>query len=145
MIRRPRSKVVCHLSLPAAAVALVLGLLLVLGPAGAPALAQDTAFTAAMDDPAYADPPTYLLELNDGELLPPEIVVPARTRFRMLVRNIGTKPAEFESNQLRQEEVLFMGAEAEVTITPLDPGTYDYFDEFDMRVMGRIVAREGGN
>ncbi len=138
MIRRPRCKGIRHLPSLAAAVALAIGL------GGTPAPAQDAALTAPMDDPAYADPPTYLLELNDGELLPPEIVVPAKTRFRMLVRNTGTKPAEFESNQLRQEEVLFMGAEVVVTITPLDPGTYDYFDEFDMRIMGRIVAKEGG-
>jgi hypothetical protein len=105
-------------------------------------LQKDAAgFSRQIDDPRYTKLPTYLVEMKDGELLPAELVVPEKTKFRMLVRNIGSKPAEFESNQLRQEKVLFMGAEVSVVITPLDAGSYDYFDDFAPAVHGKIIAR----
>lgn len=99
-------------------------------------------FSTPMDPDAAI--PTYLVELNDGALLPETLVVPAKTRFRIHVKNIGTKPSEFESNQMRLEEVLFMGAEATMMVTPLDPGEYDYFDEFQPGVMGKLTAKEAG-
>lgn len=92
-------------------------------------------------DPA-AEVATYRIELRDGELLPPVLVVPAKTRFKLHVVNIGTKPSEFESNQMRLEEVLFMGMDTTLTVTPLDPGEYDYFDEFQPGVMGKLTAQE---
>ncbi|WP_459862695.1 cupredoxin domain-containing protein [Endothiovibrio diazotrophicus] len=98
-------------------------------------------FSRTFDDPRYTRLPTYLIEMKDGALLPAELVVPAKTKFRLVVRNVGDKPAEFESNQLRQEKVLFMGAEATLVITPLDAGSYDYFDDFAPAVHGKIVAK----
>ncbi|MDQ2093710.1 cupredoxin domain-containing protein [Rhodalgimonas zhirmunskyi] len=106
----------------------------------APGDVDATGFTVPLDPDAAI--PTYLVELNDGALLPETLIVPAKTRFRIQVRNIGTKPSEFESNQMRLEEVLFMGAEATMMVTPLDPGEYDYFDEFQPGVMGKLTAKE---
>lgn len=85
---------------------------------------------------------TYRIELKDGELLPANLVVPAKTRFKLLVANIGSKPSEFESNQLRLEQVIFMGMDTVLAVTPLDPGNYDYFDEFQPGMMGKITAIE---
>lgn len=112
---------------------------LLLGLLPGASLAQE-GFSAPVDPAAAV--PTYRIELNDGALVPPTLVVPAKTRFKLLVVNTGTKPSEFESNQLRLEEVLFMGAEAEMMVTPLDPGDYDYFDEFQPGTMGVLTARE---
>lgn len=88
--------------------------------------------------------PTYLIEMKDGQLNPLQLVVPTKTRFRILARNIGSKPAEFESNQLRLEKVLFMGAEESMNVTPLDEGSYDYFDEFSPGMEGKVIAKPGG-
>ena len=93
-------------------------------------------FSVELNDPRYTKLKTYLVEMNDGELIPSELVVPEKTRFRIVIRNIGKKPAEFESNQLRQEKVLFMKAETSVVIIPLDIGTYDYFDDFAPTMLG---------
>jgi hypothetical protein len=127
---------------------LVIALGLAIGEAGADeAKASDSrqkdsdGFSRQIDNPRGPGLPTYLIELKDGELLPPELVVPAKTRFQLLVRNIGSKPAEFESNQLRQEKILFMGSDVTVTITPLDAGAYDYFDDFAVSVPGKIIAK----
>ena len=105
--------------------------------ADVPALGPD-GFSLPMSDSGV---PTYLIELKDGQLIPPQLVVPAKTRFRIVARNIGSKPAEFESNQLRLEKVLFMGAEAYMNVTPLDAGSYDYFDEFSPGVDGKLIAK----
>lgn len=103
--------------------------------------AQDAnALSKPIDDPHYKGLPTYLIEMKDGTLTPEALVVPEKIRFRLLVRNIGSKPAEFESNQLRQEKVLFMGAEVSLVIMPLDTGSYDYFDDFAPGVTGRIIV-----
>ena len=109
-------------------------------PAAAETETGDSAFSIPVDPAASI--PTYRIVLKDGELLPPTLVVPARTRFRLHVTNAGTKPSEFESNSMRMEEVLFMGAETTLTATPLDPGHYDYFDEFQPGVIGKLISRE---
>lgn len=98
-------------------------------------------FSKQVHHPRYNDLPAYLIELKDGQLLPKKIVVPAKTKFRIIVRNIGTKPVEFESNQLRQEKVLYMGTESVVVVMPLDKGTYDYFDDFTPGQKGQIIAK----
>ena len=104
------------------------------------AASQTAEFSPPVDPDAAI--PTYKIELKDGALLPETLVVPAKTRFKLHVTNIGTKPSEFESNQMRLEEVLFMGMDATMTVTPLDTGEYDYFDEFQPGVMGKLVAKE---
>ena len=98
-------------------------------------------FSIELNDPRYTKLTTYLIEMKDGELVPAELIVPEKTKFRLLIRNIGTKPAEFESNQLRQEKVLFMGAETSVVIIPLDNGSYDYFDDFAPVMKGKIIVK----
>ncbi|WP_208380148.1 cupredoxin domain-containing protein [Psychromonas algarum] len=98
-------------------------------------------FSMEFKDPRYSKLKTYLVEMKDGVLIPAELVVPEKTKFRIVIRNIGNKPAEFESNQLRQEKVLFMGAETSVVIIPLDAGTYDYFDDFAPTTRGKIIVK----
>jgi len=109
----------------------------------APNTAQKDAngFSLELKDPRYTKLKTYLVEMKDGVLTPTELVVPEKTKFRLVVRNLGKKPAEFESNQLRQEKVLFMGAETTLVIIPLDAGTYDYFDDFAPTTHGKIIVK----
>jgi len=102
---------------------------------------DENGFSVEMNDPSYTKLNTYLVEMKDGNLIPAELVVPEKTKFRLVVRNIGSKPAEFESNQLRQEKVLFMGAETTLVIIPLDAGSYDYFDDFAPTTHGKIIVK----
>lgn len=87
---------------------------------------------------------TVQLEMNNGDLIPLLLEVPANTRIRIEVKNIGTEPAEFESRQLRKEKVLAPGASSVVVIAPLKPGRYEYFDEFHMddRPRGILLVKE---
>ena len=85
---------------------------------------------------------TVTLVLRDGQLIPPTLEVPANTRFKIVIRNDGRGPAEFESRSLRNEKVLAPGASSFVVVAPLKPGIYDMFDEFhDKTATGSIVAR----
>ena len=102
---------------------------------------DENGFSQQVHDPRYTKLPTYLIEMKDGVLLPAELIVPAKTKFRLVVKNIGSKPAEFESNQLRQEKVLFMGANTSLVITPLDVGSYDYYDDFAPAARGQITVK----
>ena len=91
---------------------------------------------------AHADLPTYTLVAKDGQLQPSTLAVPAGVRFKIVIRNEGREPIEFESLQLRKEKVLAPGAQSFVVIAPLKPGKYDFFDEFHPDTSkGRIVAK----
>jgi hypothetical protein len=61
---------------------------------------------------------------------PLRLEVPAETRFKIEVSNTGTTPAEFESVQLRKEKVVGPGVRSFIVIRGLDPGEYDFFDDF---------------
>ena len=84
---------------------------------------------------------TVELEMNNGELTPPVLKVPAKTPIRIKIANTGTEPVEFESTQLRKEKVLAPGASSVVVIAPLKPGKYTFFDDFHLsHPAGEIIA-----
>lgn len=85
--------------------------------------------------------PTYELTLQDGHFNPAQLKVPAGQRFKIVLKNIGQSPAEFESTPLRVEKVLSPGVTTFVVIHPLKPGTYGFFDEFNPQLPeGSILA-----
>ena len=94
--------------------------------------------------PALAeDLKTYDMELKDGVVTPNRLEVEAGTTFKIVVRNTGTKPAEFESLRLRKEKVLGPGVTSFIVIRRLSPGTYEFYDDFNIdkeTAHGVIVA-----
>ena len=76
--------------------------------------------------------PLFRIEFNDGKITPQRLEVPAKTRFRLELHNLGKEPAEFESKELRKEKVLAPGASSILVIRTLDPGEYDFFDDFHL-------------
>lgn len=103
------------------------------------------AFAAAvfLSGPAEAgELPVYTVVAKDGRLAPNTLNVPAGVRFKIIVRNEGSGPMEFESLRLRKEKVLAPGAQSFVVVAPLKPGEYDFFDEFHPGTSrGRIVVK----
>lgn len=77
-----------------------------------------------------ADDPTFRIEFKDGAISPLRLEVPANTRFRLELANLGDSPAEFESLELRKEKVLAPQSEGVMVIRTLDPGEYAFFDDF---------------
>jgi hypothetical protein len=76
------------------------------------------------------DEPTFKIEFKDGVMNPNRLEVPANKRFRLELVNVGQSPAEFESMQLRKEKVIAPGVTTTMVIRTLDPGEYEFFDDF---------------
>lgn len=74
--------------------------------------------------------PVFRIEFKDGATTPSRLEVPANTRFVLELHNAGQTPAEFESRELRKEKVLAPGVTSRLVIRTLDPGEYDFFDDF---------------
>ena len=86
--------------------------------------------------------PSFQLTIRAGRFYPDTVEVPANTKFRLLIRNEGPGPEEFESNELRKEKVLAPGASSFLIFQPLRPGSYPFYSEFHPdTAQGRLVAK----
>ncbi|WP_374591943.1 cupredoxin domain-containing protein [Aquabacterium sp.] len=102
------------------------------------------ALPAWLATPSRADEtmPTFQIVMKNGRIEPTEIVIPANTRVKLLLRNEGPGAEEFESTDLKKEKVLAPGASSFLILAPLKPGTYRYFGDFHPQTsQGRIVVR----
>ena len=98
---------------------------------GPQALALTAAVLLAVSTPvAAAETATFTIEMKDGTMTPNRLEVPAGTPVKIIVKNTGTSPAEFESARLRQEKVLSPGAQSFIVLRNLSPGEYPFFDDF---------------
>jgi hypothetical protein len=85
---------------------------------------------------------TYTLVAKNGRFEPETLVVPANKRFRLIIRNEGPGPEEFESDSPRKEKVLAPGVSSFLIYAPLAPGRYPFFGEFHPdTARGVIVAQ----
>jgi Cupredoxin-like domain len=79
---------------------------------------------------ASADDATLVLELKDHKFQPLNPTIPANTRVKVTVKNLDPTPAEFESQDFDAEKVVPGNGQITVNIGPLDPGSYDFYDEY---------------
>jgi hypothetical protein len=79
---------------------------------------------------ALADDATLVLELKDHKFNPGNPTIPANTRVKVTVKNLDPTPAEFESQDFDAEKVVPGNGQVTVNIGPLDPGSYDFYDEY---------------
>ncbi len=94
--------------------------------------------------PAFAAEELYQVQLTarDGRFYPEVLEVPADRRFRIVIRNDGPGPEEFESNNPHREKVLAAGATSFLIFPALKPGAYPFFGEFHPETArGRIVVK----
>jgi hypothetical protein len=82
------------------------------------------------------------LTAKDGHFHPEVLEVPANRRFKIVIKNEGPGPEEFESNNPHREKVLGAGATSFVIFPALKPGIYPFFGEFHPETAkGRIVVK----
>ncbi len=91
--------------------------------------------------PAFADDPTVTITLKDHQFVPSEVPVPAGVKVQLLVKNEQQVTAEFESNSLHREKIVQAGAQITVFVGPLDPGSYEFFDDFHNETRGHLIAK----
>src|SRR4051812_43817796 len=86
--------------------------------------------------------PIYALTAKDGRFTPETIEVPAGKKFKLVVKNEGPGPEEFESHELKREKVVPEGKSVDIILGPLKPGTYGFFGEYHAKTAkGQIVAK----
>jgi hypothetical protein len=97
---------------------------------------------AQMPD-AFADEmPTLQLTAKDGHFYPEIVEAPAGKKFRIVVKNEGSVPEEFESLELRKETVLAPGVTRTVVFAPMKPGIYKFFGDFHPdTAKGQIIVK----
>jgi plastocyanin len=91
--------------------------------------------------PAQADDPSFSIVLKDNQFVPGEVQIPAGVKVKLVVSNENSTPAEFESTQLHREKIVRPGQEVMVFVGPLNPGSYEFFDDFHPETRGHLVVK----
>lgn len=84
----------------------------------------------------------YHVVLKDHRFHPANITIPAGKRVKLIVDNQQPVPAVFESFVLSREKVVTAHHKVSIYLSPLDPGTYTFFDDFHLSTKGTVTARE---
>jgi plastocyanin len=79
------------------------------------------------------------LVIRDHKFDPPELVVPAGTKIKLLIENQDATPEEFESNELNREKVVVGKGTITVILGPLDAGRYPFFGDFHQETAQGVV------
>ena len=77
-----------------------------------------------------AGPPVFEIRIQEHLFFPDEVVIPADTKVKLLVKNEDPTPEEFESYELNREKVIPGHSQAIIFIGPLPAGVYPFFGEF---------------
>jgi len=89
-----------------------------------------------------ADDLSFELRLKDHKFTPSQLTIPAGKPVKLVIKNLDSTPAEFESDDFKAEKVIPDGGEVSIRIGPLTPGTYGFFDEFhEDETKGTLVVK----
>jgi hypothetical protein len=88
---------------------------------------------------AHAD--EYMLTIKGHEFRPVEITIPSGAKIKLTVENQDSIPVEFESTDLSREVIVPGHGEVSIYVGPLNPGNYQYFNDFNRDMQGTIVAK----
>lgn len=75
--------------------------------------------------------PSWIVTVSDGVFSPKRLEVPAGQRIKLILKNEGPGPLEFENADLHVEKILAAKAESFVVIK-LPPGEHMFVDEFNI-------------
>jgi hypothetical protein len=85
--------------------------------------------------------PVFKIEMRDGTITPNVIEAPANTPFKFEISNTGVSPVEFESLELKREKVLAPGATSSIVFRRVEPGEYEFFDDFHPEARAKLVVK----
>jgi heme/copper-type cytochrome/quinol oxidase subunit 2 len=84
---------------------------------------------------------TVQISVKNHRFEPAEIRAPANKPIVLRVKNLDTTPMEFESVSLRVEKVVTAGSEGVINLRPLQPGQYNFFDDFHQQTAGVLIVQ----
>ena len=89
-----------------------------------------------------AEQPAITVTLQNHRFTPAQITVPAGQKVRINLVNRDAATEEFDSHDLRVEQVVTPMGHASFTIGPLQPGEYSFMGEFHAATaQGKVTAR----
>jgi plastocyanin len=91
--------------------------------------------------PALADDAGVVIAIKDHHFVPETVEIPAGTKVKLIVRNQDQTTSEFESVEFHREKVVQPGGEITLFVGPLDPGSYEFFDDFHPDTRGHLVVK----
>ncbi len=97
-------------------------------------------FFACAEAVSADEPVAIAITIKDHKFDPAEVHAPAGKPIALSVKNLDAIAAEFESDALHVEKVVPPGREAVVRVRPLEPGRYDFFDDFHRATQGVLVV-----
>lgn len=81
------------------------------------------------------------VSVKNHRFQPVEIHAPAKVPIELHVKNLDPTPMEFESVSLRVEKVVTGNGQGTIRLRPLEPGRYNFFDDFHQETNGVLVVR----
>jgi plastocyanin len=102
--------------------------------------------TLAIGGAAWADAPAGItLTLKNHRFTPATFTVPVGQKVRVTLINLDPATEEFDSHDLRLEEVVTPMGRISFDIGPLKPGQYSFMGEFHAETaQGKVTAVTGG-
>jgi len=98
-------------------------------------LALTTAARVRADDTV-----SLSLILKNHQFDPPEVHAPPGKQIAIHVKNLNDIVSEFESSDLHFEKIVPVGSEVTVYVHPLQPGRYNFYDDFHHATQGYLVV-----
>ena len=80
------------------------------------------------------------LAIKDQKFDPAELHAPPGQAIEIQVRNLNPIVSEFESSDLHFEKIVPAGSRAAVRVRPLQPGRYNFYDDFHHATQGYLVV-----
>jgi plastocyanin len=97
--------------------------------------------TFAFAASALADDPSVPIVMKNNQFVPSDVQIPAGVKVKLVVRNDNKTASEFESTQFHREKIVGPGQEITVYVGPLDPGSYEFFDDFHPQTRGHLIVK----
>ncbi len=72
---------------------------------------------------------------------PADVSAPGNTPLTLRIKNNDADPMEFESETLHFEKIVNGNSEATISVQPLKPGKYGFFDDYHATSEGNLIVR----
>jgi len=89
---------------------------------------------------ARADTVKLSITIKDQKFDPAELHAPPGQAIEIAVKNLNPIVSEFESADLHFEKIVPAGGQGVVYVRPLQPGRYNFYDDFHHATQGYLVV-----
>ena len=96
-------------------------------------------FTILLMGSVYAKKPVYEIVIREHLFYPSTFEIPSGTKVKLMIFNEDNTSEEFESYELNREKIIMGNSKAVVFIGPLEPGTYPFFGEFNIKTAQGVI------